>query len=98
MKINVFSATPYPFVKLVIIMCHIYIYMEGYNKGERKYFFNNIFNTFYLWVYGVGPLGKKRNPLPPLHGLLFMISSKGSFIGTILQTLVYMLSYLRWCI
>ena len=30
--------------------------------------------------------GERGNPLPPLHGLLFLISSKGSFIYTIPQT------------
>ena len=29
---------------------------------------------------------ERRNPLPPLHRLLFPISSKGSFICTIPQT------------
>ena len=29
---------------------------------------------------------KRGNPLPPLHGLLFPINSKGSFICTIPQT------------
>ena len=28
---------------------------------------------------GKGPLSKKRNRLPPLHGLFFSVSSKGSF-------------------
>ena len=33
-----------------------------------------------------GPLRQQeKNLLPPLHGLLFLISSKGSFICTILQ-------------
>ena len=48
-------------------------------------------NTFYLWLYGVGDMVKdhsdseRGNPMPP-HGLLFPISSKGSFICIILQT------------
>ena len=35
---------------------------------------------FYLWLYGVGHMEKdysdseRGNPLPPLHGLLFLIS------------------------
>ena len=29
---------------------------------------------------------ESENPLPPLHGLFFLISSKGSCIGIILQT------------
>ena len=45
-----------------------------------------------LRLYGVGHMVKdhsdsqRGNPLPPLHGLLFSISSKGSFICTIPQT------------
>ena len=45
----------------------------------------------YLWLYGVKHMVKdhsdseRGNPLPP-HGILFPISSKGSFICTIPQT------------
>ena len=45
---------------------------------------------FYLWLYGIGHMVKdhsdseRGNPLPP-HGLLFPISSKGSFIFIIPQ-------------
>ena len=48
-------------------------------------------NHFILRLYGVGHMVKdhsdseRGNPLPP-HGLLFPISSKGSFICTIPQT------------
>ena len=48
-------------------------------------------NTFYLRLYGVRHMSKdhsdseRGNPLPP-HGLLFPISSKGSFICIIPQT------------
>ena len=54
-------------------------------KEERSVLFNNALNTFYWRLYGVGHMVKdhsdseKGNPLPP-HGLLFPISSKGSFI------------------
>ena len=47
--------------------------------------FNDALNTFYLQLYDVGHMVKdhsdseRGNPLPP-HGLLFLISSKGSFI------------------
>ena len=34
---------------------------------------------------------ERGNPLPPLHGLLFLISSKGSFICIIPQTWQYIL-------
>ena len=52
---------------------------------EGNVLFNN---TFYLRLYGVRHMVKNHtdsergNPLPP-HGLLFPISSKGSFICTI---------------
>ena len=47
------------------------------------------FDTFYLWLYGIGPKvknqsdSKRGNPLLLLYGLLFPISCKGSFICTI---------------
>ena len=53
--------------------------------------FNNALNTFYLRLYGVVHMVKdhsdneRGNPLPS-HGLLFLISSKGSFICIISQT------------
>ena len=55
------------------------------------FYFNDALNTFYLRLYGVRNMVKdhsdseKGNPLPP-HRLLFLISSKGYFICTILQT------------
>ena len=54
--------------------------------------FNDALNTFHLWLYCVRHMVKdhsdseRGNPLSPLHGLLFPISSKGSFICTIPQT------------
>ena len=68
------------------MMMMMMMMMEG-----RKCLFNDALNTFYLRLYGVGYMVKDRsdsergNPLPP-HGLLFPISSKGSFICTIPQT------------
>ena len=59
---------------------HYYYYYYYY-----YYLFNNALNTFYLRLYGVRHMVKdhsdseRGNPLPP-HGLLFLISSKGSFI------------------
>ena len=57
---------------------------------EGNILFNDALNTFDLRLYGVGHMVKehsdsKRGNLPP-HGLLFLISSKGSFICTIQQT------------
>ena len=53
--------------------------------------FNDALNTFYLWLHGVRHMVKdhsdsKRGNLLPPHGLLFPISSKGSFICIIPQT------------
>ena len=49
------------------------------HRKERMFLFNNALNTFYLRLYGIRPLSDRGNLLPP-HGLLFPISSKGSFI------------------
>ena len=63
---------------------------EGMKEGNVL--FNEALNAFYLRLYGVRHMvkdhsdSKRGNPLPPLHGLLFPISSKGSFISTILHT------------
>ena len=47
-------------------------------------------NTFYLCYMVKDHLERKRgNPLPPLHGLLFLISSKIYFICTILHTTTF---------
>ena len=51
---------------------------------------------FYLWLYGVGHMVKdhsdseRGNPLPP-HGLVFPISSKGSFIFSIINDETHLL-------
>ena len=66
---------------------HIWLY----GRKEGNVLFNDALNTFYLQLYGVGHMLKdhsdseRGNPLPP-HGLLFPISSKGSFICIIPQT------------
>ena len=62
-----------------------------FGRKEGNVLFNDALNTFYLRLYGVRHMvndhsdSEKGNPLPP-HGLLFPISSKGSFICTIPQT------------
>ena len=58
----------------------------GSYKG--RFLFNDTLNTFYLRLYGVGHMvndhsESERGNLPPPHGLLFPISSKGSLICTI---------------
>ena len=63
----------------------------GSNDHEGNVIFNDALNTFYILLYGVRHRVKdhsdneRGNPLPP-HGLLFPISSKGSFICIIPQT------------
>ena len=50
-------------------------------RKEGNVLFNDAFNTFYLWLYGIRHMVKdhsnseKGNLLPP-HRLLFMINSK----------------------
>ena len=61
-------------------------------RKEGNVLFNIAHNTFYLWLYVVGHMVKnhsdseRKNPLLPLHGLLFSIRSKGSIICSIPQT------------
>ena len=69
-----------------------YIVIKGQIlRKEGNTLFNDALNTAYLRLYGVGHMVKDHsdsetgNPLPP-HGLLFPISSKGSFICIIPQT------------
>ena len=74
-------------------------------KEGRKFLFNDALNTFYLRLYGIGHMvnnhsdSERGNLLPP-HGLLFPISSKGSFICTIPQTGQHIpqpLLHQSWC-
>ena len=60
--------------------------VNDHSDSERgKILFNDTLNTFYLRLYGVRRMvndhsdSERGNPLPQ-HGLLFPISSKGSFI------------------
>ena len=65
--------------------------VKDHSDSERNVIFNDALNTFYLLLYGVRHMvedhsdSKRGNPLAP-HGLLFPISSKGSFIYIIPQT------------
>ena len=58
---------------------------------EENVLFNDALNIYCLRLYDVRHMVKdhsdseRGNPLPP-HGLIFPISSKGSFICTIPQT------------
>ena len=66
--------------------------VSTYLLKERNVLFNDILNTFYLWLYDVRNMvkddsdSKRGNLLPPFHGLLFPVSSKISFIWIIQQT------------
>ena len=60
-------------------------------RKEGNVLFNDALNTFYLRLYGVEHMVKdhsdsERGNLLLPHGLLFPITSKGSFICTIPQT------------
>ena len=48
------------FVVLIICLGH------SSRKEERK--------CFILWLYGVGHMIERGNPLPPLYGLFFLIA------------------------
>ena len=73
----------------------IYDYMtsdiQERTRKEGNILFNDALNTFYLRLYGIRHMVKdhsdsERGNLLPPHGLLFPISSKGSFICIIPQT------------
>ena len=86
----------------VCVYVDIYIYTHTHThqlislpfeevRNEGNVLFNDTLNTFYLQLYGVRHMVKdhsdseKGNPMLP-HGLLFPISSMGSFICIIPQT------------
>ena len=70
---------------------HCSVSSGSLGRKEGNVLFNDTLNSFYLWLYGVRHMVKdhsdseRENLLLP-HGLLFPISSKGSFICIILQT------------
>ena len=69
------------------VTCSTYTY-HWQGRKEGNVLFNAALNTFYLGLYSVGHMVKDHsdsengNLMPP-HGLLFPISSKGSFTCTI---------------
>ena len=74
-KMNVFIQM------LSVIVCAHFMYI----RKEGNVLFNDTLNTFYLRLYGVRHMVKdhsdsERGNLLPSHGLLFLISSKGSLI------------------
>ena len=67
------------------------LFADNGRKEGRSVLFYDALNPFYLRLYGVGHTVKdhsdsERGNLLPPHGLLFPISSKGSFICIIPQT------------
>ena len=77
-------------------------------KKEGYFLFNDAPYTFYLQLYGVEHVIKDHsdsengNPLLPHYGLLFLISSKVSFICTIhtglTKAVVCNILSVGWCI
>ena len=59
----------------------MYIYECMYVWKEGKFHLTTHSTHFFTRrTYGKGPLSERGNQMPPLHGLLFPFSSKGSFI------------------
>ena len=60
-------------------------------EGRKEMFYLMIHSTHFIYGYIASDMVKdhsdseRGNPLPP-HGLLFLISNKGSFICTVPQT------------
>ena len=80
--------------KTFLSLSHFKVMIGSFKQQGRKegnVLFNDTLNPFYLRLYGIIHMVKdhsdseRGNPLPP-HGLLFPISSKGSFICIIPQT------------
>ena len=73
----------------VCVYISVYILLDGnsllrcFRRNEMFYLMTHSKHFIYgvIWTYGNGPLSKKENPLLPLRGQLFQISSKSSFIA-----------------
>ena len=94
LKVKMFSASVIICFGVCVCVCVCVCVWLGYGYWRKeehvlfnvwKCLFNNALNTFYLRLYGVRHMvknhldSKRENSLPP-HGLLSLISSKGSFI------------------
>ena len=55
-----------------------YFYTTGITM-EGNVLFNNVLNTFYLWLFDPSEMEKKKSLLSPFHGLFFSISSRFFF-------------------
>ena len=60
---------------------------DVHNEGRKEMFYLTTHSTHFIYSYMVKDHsdGERGNPLPP-HGLLFPISSNGSFLCIIPQT------------
>ena len=60
-------------------------------RNEGNVLFNDALNTFFIYCYMALDMindnsdSKRRNPLPPLYGLLSLISRKGFFYAPSLR-------------
>ena len=88
------------------VICRYWHFTES---QEGNVLFNDVLNTFYLCLYGIILMVKDhqiaRGNLLPLHGLLFLISKKGSFhihhpIDRITHTMAFLIPvmehWLEW--
>ena len=69
----------------------VYDFIKTVIRKEGNVLFNDTLNPFYLWLHGVRHMVKnhsdsERGNLLLPHRLLFLISSKGSFICIIPHT------------
>ena len=70
----------------------------GVGRKEGNVLFNDALNTFRLRLYDIRYMvtdnsdSERGNPLPP-QGLLFLISSKGSFICTIPDRIAHTMAF-----
>ena len=66
---------------------------------EGNILLNDALNTFYLWLYGIGYMVRdhsycaRGNLWLPLQGLLFLISSSGSFIDRIAHNMAFVVEH-----
>ena len=77
---------------------NIYNNIYNYNK-DGNVLFKDVLNIFYLRLYGVEHMLKdhsdieRENPMPSLYRVLFSISSKGSFICTIPDSIAHITDF-----
>ena len=75
------------------------IWCRTYGNGRKEIFYLTMHSTHFIYGYMVSDIimvkdqshCERGNPVLSLHGLLFPINSKGSFICTIQQTGLHIL-------